>query len=423
MYNLLIVDDERIIADGLQEAVRASYLPLKNVDVVYQASKALERMESIPYDIILTDVRMPGMDGFSLVQEAKKIWPRIKAIILTGNRNFDYVRDAMRLGCVDFLIKPASDDALKDALWRVIGRLDQEWMENFSVGENEKIQSIAMKNKSKEEILKDGMFMLQEEGSVEGVKNFLKKQEFSFAFGLNMDVFLLCFRKHRMHIEEIKKGIQKILTTMYGEKVFVQVCFWNSQQMLFMIQYKKIGQGIRESLYKTWEEIQSILYEKQDVRMSITIQKNVDLDHWIEDVLRLYQRKENGFVCGELVIIDGQEWEERTGIEGIMQKIEFYIKKNPEKDLSLACLGKLFCFNPSYLSRAFHQYKNESLSAYIARIRIERAKKLLLETDEKIYEIAMKSGFETPAYFSRIFNKYEKMSPKEYRLAYRNREI
>ena len=90
-------------------------------------------------------------------------------------------------------------------------------------------------------------------------------------------------------------------------------------------------------------------------------------------------------------------------MEGIMEKIDYYIRKNPEKDLSLGRLAELFCFNSSYLSRAFHQYKGEALSSYIIRIRIERAKKLLLDTDEKIYEIAARCGFETPAYFSRMF--------------------
>lgn len=47
MYNLLIVDDEKIIADGLQMAVRASSLPLKNVDVVYQAQTALNRIQTV----------------------------------------------------------------------------------------------------------------------------------------------------------------------------------------------------------------------------------------------------------------------------------------------------------------------------------------------------------------------------------------
>ncbi|MFR8034887.1 MAG: helix-turn-helix domain-containing protein [Lachnospiraceae bacterium] len=126
------------------------------------------------------------------------------------------------------------------------------------------------------------------------------------------------------------------------------------------------------------------MYEKQDVRISVTIRKNGKPERWEPDALELYRRKENGFVCGELVVLEGKEAPEgSSGMEGIMEKIDYYIRKNPEKDLSLGYLAELFCFNSSYLSRAFHQYKGEALSSYIIRIRIERAKKLLLETDER----------------------------------------
>lgn len=411
MYNLLIVDDEKIIAEGLQMAVRASHLPLKNVDVVYQASAALKRMQTVPYDMILTDIRMPGMDGFSLVREAQKIWPRIKAIILTGNRNFDYVRNAMHLQCVDFLIKPVRDEELKEALSNVIARLDVEWMEAFrgSYPGNEKDSEFGGAFGGKDPIPFGDR--------LEDVKHRLTQEEIALNPNLETDLFLLCFRKSRMDGEVILDGIQKIMKTMYGGTVMVHVCPCGSQRVFLIVQYREMRNGIRESLYKTMEEVQSILYEKQDVRISMTIRKNGKPERWEQDALELYRRKENGFVCGELVVLEGKEEPEGSfGMEGIMEKIDYYIRKNPEKDLSLGHLSELFCFNSSYLSRAFHQYKGEALSSYIIRIRIQRAKKLLLDTDEKIYEIAAKSGFETPAYFSRMFNRYERMSPKEYRM-------
>lgn len=416
MYNLLIVDDEKIIADGLQMAVRSSGLPLKNVDVVYQAQTALKRMQTVPYDVILTDIRMPGMDGFSLVSQAKKIWPRIKAIILTGNRNFDYVRAAMHLQCVDFLIKPVGDEEIQEALLNVISRLDREWMEAFSLKEKE-----AAIQGEREVYGKDSI--LFGSGKEEEVKRMLKQREIVLNPDLSTDLLLLCVRKNRMNRDSIQIGIQTILKTMYGENVCVHVCPCDSQMVYFIIQYGVRMEGIRESLYKTLEEVQSILYEKQDVRMSVTIEKNVNPKKWEEAAGSLYRRKENGFVCGELMILkEKEEWEDSTGTDKIMEKIDYYIKTNPEKDLSLGHLSQVFCFNSSYLSRVFHQYKGEALSSYITKIRLERAKKLLVETDLKIYEIAAKSGFETPAYFSRLFNRYENMSPKEYRLKYKKLE-
>lgn len=410
MYNLLIVDDEKIIADGLKMAVRSSYLPLKNVDVVYQAQAALKRMQTIPYDIILTDIRMPGMDGFALIEEAKQIWPRIKAIILTGNRNFDYVRDAMRLECVDFLIKPVRDESLKEALSNVIARLDREWMEPFSW------KPSFLEPPFREELCRRDLLSWGS-GGEEEVEQILKEAEILLDPDWTTDLFLLCVRKNRMNCEVIQMGLQNILKTMYGGRITVHMCPCGSQMIFLAVQYREMGEGIRESLYKTLEEVQSILYEKQDVRMSITIRKNGDPNHWEKGALELYRRKENGFVCGELVILEQMENSpENAPMDGIMEKIDYYIRKNPEKDLSLGHLAELFCFNPSYLSRAFHHYKKEALSSYITRVRMERAKKLLLESDQKVYEIAARSGFETSAYFSRIFNRYENMSPKEYRM-------
>ncbi len=379
MYNLLIVDDEKIIADGLQMAVCASHLPLKNVDVVYQASAALKRMQTVPYDMILTDIRMPGMDGFALIREAQKIWPRIKAIILTGNRNFDYVRNAMHLQCVDFLIKPARDEELKEALSNVIARLDAEWMEAFrgshSGNENDSETGESFDGRDP---IPSGV------RREEDVKHILTQAEIALNPNLETDLFLLCFRKSRMNGEVILDGIRKIMKTMYGGTVTVHICPCGGQMVFFIVQYREMRDGIRESLYKTMEEVQSILYEKQDVRISVTIRKNGKPERWEPDALELYRRKENGFVCGELVVLEGKEAPEgSSGMEGIMEKIDYYIRKNPEKDLSLGYLAELFCFNSSYLSRAFHQYKGEALSSYIIRIRIERAKKLLLDTDER----------------------------------------
>lgn len=414
MYNLLIVDDEKIIADGLQMAVRASGLPLKNVDVVYQAQTALNRIQTVPYDVILTDICMPGMDGFTLVSKAKKIWPRIKAIILTGNRNFDYVRAAMHLQCVDFLIKPIQDEQIQEALSDVISKLDREWMDAFSLKENE--TSIHGDGHGKDAILIGC-------GKEVEVRWILKQWEVILNPNLSTDLLLLCFRKNRMNRETIQTGIQTILNTMYGEKICAHVCPYDSNMLFYIIQYGDRMDGIRESLYKTLEEVQSILYEKQDVRMSVTIEKNINPKKWEERAGALYRRKENGFVCGELIILKGQDdWQESTGTDKIMEKIDYYIKSNLENDLTLGHLAQIFCFNSSYLSRIFHHYKGESLSSYIIRIRMERAKKLLVETDLKVYEIASKSGFETPAYFSRLFNRFENMSPKEYRFQYRKKE-
>ena len=73
--------------------------------------------------------------------------------------------------------------------------------------------------------------------------------------------------------------------------------------------------------------------------------------------------------------------------------------------------------NPSYLSRRFHQTIGQPLSQYITGVRLETAKRLLNEENLKIGEISQIVGFETPGYFTKVFNKAVGMTPKEYRMA------
>ena len=119
MYSLMIVDDEEIIRD----AVSASPLPLKSIRIAPSAWEALEMLERSPCDIILSDIRMPDMDGLEMVERAKKIWPETRVIFLTGYQDFEYARKALRLNSDDFLLKPVPDEKLIE----VIGDFQAGW--------------------------------------------------------------------------------------------------------------------------------------------------------------------------------------------------------------------------------------------------------------------------------------------------------
>ncbi len=100
---ILIVDDE--------EVVRRSHLrvlagPGCDVDAVRDGDHALQAMEASAYDIVLLDLRMPGMDGMSLLQTLKRRWPESEVIVITGYPSVDTAKEAIRLGACDYLAKP-----------------------------------------------------------------------------------------------------------------------------------------------------------------------------------------------------------------------------------------------------------------------------------------------------------------------------
>jgi DNA-binding NtrC family response regulator len=113
---ILIVDDEKSARDGLALALKKDYL----VFVAENASTALEILEREPVDVLLTDVRMPGMDGISLMKKALERNAHLICVVLTAYGDVETAVNAMKQGAVDFMAKPINLEQLELLLQRVL---------------------------------------------------------------------------------------------------------------------------------------------------------------------------------------------------------------------------------------------------------------------------------------------------------------
>ena len=111
--NILIVDDE--------EVVRMSHLRTLaglrcHVEAAWNGQEALRAMERHPFDVILLDLRMPDLDGMSVLKIIKERWPESQVVIITGYPSIETAKEAVRLGAYDYLAKPVGpDDVIKAA--------------------------------------------------------------------------------------------------------------------------------------------------------------------------------------------------------------------------------------------------------------------------------------------------------------------
>lgn len=119
---ILIVDDD--------EVVRLSYLRSLantdwNVESTWDGNDALRVMDEKGFDVVLLDLRMPGMDGMEVLKAIKDKWPETEVVIITGYPSIDTAKEAVRLGARDYLAKPvyrddvinAANDAMKQKQW------------------------------------------------------------------------------------------------------------------------------------------------------------------------------------------------------------------------------------------------------------------------------------------------------------------
>lgn len=101
--NVLVVDDEAILRNLLDKILnREGY----HVFLARSAQEALQILSDSQIDIVLSDVKMPGMDGFALLREIKKSYPQIGTIMMTGYEDAFSVKDALLLGADDYITKP-----------------------------------------------------------------------------------------------------------------------------------------------------------------------------------------------------------------------------------------------------------------------------------------------------------------------------
>jgi len=126
MIRVLIADDEKRIRDGLAATLPWAELGMEVVGTAAHGEAALELARQTRPHILVTDVRMPRLDGLELVRQARALLPRLKVIILSGYDDFGYAQQAVKLGVSEYLVKPVGADEVRAVLARLADQGDPE---------------------------------------------------------------------------------------------------------------------------------------------------------------------------------------------------------------------------------------------------------------------------------------------------------
>ncbi|TMV46490.1 response regulator [Paenibacillus mesophilus] len=119
MLKILLVDDEVAICKGMKKLIMKADGECSVVEEAYDGVEALDIMKEFDPDILLTDMRMPRMDGLQLLREAKKRKPDLLTAVLSAYSDYEYIREAMLMNASDYLLKPATGNDLQDLLQRL----------------------------------------------------------------------------------------------------------------------------------------------------------------------------------------------------------------------------------------------------------------------------------------------------------------
>ena len=124
MYRVVLVDDERLIIRGLSTVIPWAELGCEIAGTAHDGVSGLELIRSLRPDIVLTDIRMPNMDGLTMLAAIRSEFPGIQMSVLTAYRDFEYARKAITLGVCRYLLKRSNLDELQEAVKQMVSRLD-----------------------------------------------------------------------------------------------------------------------------------------------------------------------------------------------------------------------------------------------------------------------------------------------------------
>jgi two-component system response regulator YesN len=149
MLKVMIVDDEIIVRIGLQSCISWEEYGYEVVGTAEDGIQALAMMEYHRPDVIFTDIRMPEMGGLELIRSIRNLYPQVKILVLSCLNDMEYVKEAIRLGAEDYILKLSlKPNLLVDILAKVKAKIEQE----RTTGQQEEIESAQQRYFSRKQI-------------------------------------------------------------------------------------------------------------------------------------------------------------------------------------------------------------------------------------------------------------------------------
>jgi len=501
MLRLVIVDDEKIIRETISTIIDCNSLDIEVIGTCKNGIEAYDMILDEYPDIVLTDIKMPGLSGLELIEKIRQTDEDIKFVILSGYGEFDYAKTAMKYGVKHYLLKPCNENQIIDVMKQVAQdcyrtRALQE-MQNKHQKLIANLQENIMRN-----IIMEGLT------PKDNLRNILSQYEHYIDF-LNID-YDLCYVYYleENNLEECVNKIRSFLSVSYPSVIpffiytrntlilffkglndfydpldnFLKNLHFNHQTVSIEYERKHFPnlQNLLEVLFKKINRYEyvylinnhhiitaynhsSLFIYIDDILNKFSSQGNFDKEKIIEELSEILSQIEDVDLLKAVIttflmklvnhnfifynpihvtdfLIEINDINHcKTILQIFLNKFSNHMASNPathyrhkdfiektlmyvnehlsDPNLSLKWIAENYLFmNVDYLSKQFIKQTGYKFSQYLTNLRIERAKKLLLECNtEKIYTIAEQIGCgNNPQYFSQIFKKYTGMTPTEY---------
>lgn len=511
MYRVLIVDDEEYTRTGMREALNWRAIGCDVVADAHDGVRALEVLADVSPDIVLTDIRMPRMDGLSLIKAARELYPTTKFVVLSAYDEFHLVQEAFRLGASDYLLKSeVTDHELSQVVEKVTLEIRSEHRARERAAENALATILEEKRTpSAEEVLRfrtvdvdlthtytcvviqigrlsgagadtrdqvrqrvaaelcaEGFTVLAHWRNADTLAAIVQPAG-DRSWGDLKDHLVRGFRRfcqsvvpaHRVvpsgGISRLYREPDQLPSALQEASICRQMAFYGDRYTLCAVQIGgdtfehnlpgvrglpsllaealTTGSYLEDSSLECRLQLPAVRYglgKIERVRTLFTqyywiIQEAGDHGGFsVRDTCRAELAEFAEWIRDFGVLSDLNGWivrviarlrDERSRSSRLVRKAAEYLRNHSAQQVSIGQLSADLGVSQSHLTRQFSVERGESPGEYLTRIRIGEAKKLLAETDMRIFEVADEVGYESAEHFSRLFKRMVGVTPRHYR--------
>ena len=364
MIKVFLVEDEAIIRRGIKKNVEWEKNGFEFVGEAGDGEYAYPQILKTEPDILITDIKMPFMDGLELSHLVKKILPNTKIIILSGYNEFEYAKEAITIGISEYLLKPVTAASLTAVLRKVKEEIREE------------------KEKSR---LLERYFV-----SYEKYNAFLDKTDYTGVDRKLIQDFLKLGSagEEGMFIDEYLAAV--------GE---------NNYRSLLLRQYMTI-----DIFFCVQEFLKGLSVCADEIPPELGDIKYIPKIVVSEEQTVSYLKELFAFAISERDRVSGNRY--GSLIDTAKQYLAEHFESN---DVSLNTVAAQVGVSSSYFSSIFKQETGQSFVEYLTKLRIDKACELLRCTTLRTSEIGERVGYNDPHYFSATFKKVTGVSPKDYK--------
>ncbi len=375
---LLLADDEPLVLENLLTMMPWEEMGCTIVGTAEDGEEALDTVKTQEIDLVISDIRMPGMDGLELFRSVQELNNPPLLIALTGYDEFEYAQRALRLGIFDYILKPIDYGYLRRAVEKAI---DQRSVE---------------KTGANEPVIADLRALLG--GQKPPNDERLPWAAYSILLTRSEEL-LTRFEEGRMgaFLREAKENVSELMYLSLEPEfsLFLLCC---DDAHLKADARLGVAEKLSAHLRLTAPLVPSrLLSDAAELSSAYDATRN-ELDHL---------HREGGSWL--------QTWNRDERHALVAQRVGKLIEQEYQRDLVVREVAEALGVSVSYLSESVRQVFDATFVELLTSVRLEHARKALLQTEASVAQIAAMVGYRDYRYFARVFRERSGLTPSDYR--------